>query len=231
MYWLAYRLPSGFVVHTRAMRDELVGRYSIPNDRVLVMEHGIEPHAGMPAVVSRSGKSGPLHLLFFGIVARYKGLDLLLEALKEIDVPFTLMIAGTSTETATLRDIRRRIAEHPAANAIRWRDEFIPEAEISRLFAAADAVVLPYRHIDQSGVLFQALRFGVPVIATQVGAFPEYVTEEIGETCPPENTSALAAALRRLHGRLGRISRQRIVEIGRRYLWPTTVRAVMPAYG
>ena len=230
MSFLTYRFAHGLVVHTQAMREELSSKHGIAIGDVHVMEHGLEADVAEPGKHSQCDGLGTLRLLFFGTIARYKGLDLLLEALKEIDFPFSLTIAGTSIDATIQRDIRRRIAGHPAANAIHWRDAFIPEAELSALFAGADALVLPYRHIGQSGVLFQALRFGVPVVATRVGSFAQYVTHEIGEICPPHDIHGLAAALRHLQGRLSRISRRRIAEVGSAYRWPLTVRALVPAY-
>jgi glycosyltransferase involved in cell wall biosynthesis len=230
VHWMTYRLPQCCVVHTREMADELASSYGIARERIVVMEHGLEPVAAAPAATTRGDVSAPMRLLFFGAVAPYKGLDLLLDALKQTDFPWRLQIAGTSVNSAYLAEIRRRIDEHPAETSIRWRDEFIPEQEVAGLFAAADALVLPYRHIDQSGVLFEALRFGVPVVASRVGAFTRYVTPEIGETCPPNDALALASALGRLRSRLPELSRQRIIELGRNYAWPLTVRPVVFAY-
>jgi glycosyltransferase involved in cell wall biosynthesis len=63
---------------------------------------------------------------------------------------------------------------------------------------AADLLVLPYRDIFQSGVLFLGYRYGLPVVATDVGSFREDVVEgRTGFLCPPENASELASAIDR----------------------------------
>jgi glycosyltransferase involved in cell wall biosynthesis len=60
----------------------------------------------------------------------------------------------------------------------------------------AAVVVLPYRRIDQSGVLFAALALGRPLVATRVGGFAEVVEQHgAGLVVPPEDPAALAAAL------------------------------------
>ncbi len=73
---------------------------------------------------------------------------------------------------------RRRELEAAAARvgAIH-RFAYIPFEDVPRYFAAADVLVLPYRHVSQSGVLFLALALGLPVVATRVGALPEVVRD------------------------------------------------------
>jgi glycosyltransferase involved in cell wall biosynthesis len=56
---------------------------------------------------------------------------------------------------------------------VRFFPRFINDAELPGYFRRADLVVLPYREIDQSGVLFTALAFGKPLLLSDVGGFPE----------------------------------------------------------
>ena len=61
---------------------------------------------------------------------------------------------------------------------------------------AADVLVLPYKEIFQSGVLFLAYSFGLPVVATDVGSFREEIVEgRTGLLCPPGEPAELAKAL------------------------------------
>jgi glycosyltransferase involved in cell wall biosynthesis len=59
------------------------------------------------------------------------------------------------------------------------------------LFRRADLAVLPYREIDQSGVLFTALGFGVPLVLTDVGGFPEIARAGAAELVPPDDAGGL----------------------------------------
>ena len=102
--------------------------------------------------------------------------------------------------------------------------------DIAEHVALPALLVLPYRYIDQSGVLFQALRFGTPVLATRVGQFEHYVTPEVGELAEPGAAAPLREALLRWHARCNGLSRARIREIGRAYEWPATVQALRAAY-
>jgi glycosyltransferase involved in cell wall biosynthesis len=231
LHALAYRLPDALVVHTAAMKQQLVERFGLPARRIHVMQHGIEPFGpGETAALPAPRTDGPLQLLFFGALLPYKGLDLLLQALAG-DVPdFELHIAGPCVDAELDRHFDRLIASHPARCSIVRTRGFIAEADVPALFMRADALVLPYRHIDQSGVLFQALRYGLPVIASDVGSLRDYVDPQIGEICAPGDAAALAAALRRFAARRGTLSRQHIRDHGRRFEWPLVTRALAAAY-
>lgn len=227
---LSFRLAHRLVVHTDRMREELTKRFGVNPEKVTVMEHGIEPLASLPQAVKDTHANHPLRLLFFGVVKQYKGLDILLDALQTTSVNFSLMIVGYCPDKSLEHDLRARMAAHRMAGSITWRNEFISEAEVEGLFTHADVLVLPYRHIDQSGVLFQALRYGVPVVATRVGSFAQYITETIGETCQPDNVDDLRQAIERISARRTALSREQIAVIGRGYEWQRTVQALAVAY-
>ena len=60
-----------------------------------------------------------------------------------------------------------------APPSVRWVPRFVADDELAAYFRRADLVVLPYREIDQSGVLFTALAFGAPLVLSAVGGFSE----------------------------------------------------------
>ena len=75
------------------------------------------------------------------------------------------------------------------------RIEHIPDEETELYFKAADVVALPYKHIFQSGVLFMAYSFGLPVIATDVGSGGHVAEGQTGFLCNPGDPDALAEAI------------------------------------
>ena len=78
------------------------------------------------------------------------------------------------------------------------KTEFIPDEDTELYFKAADVLVLPYRYIYQSGVLFLAHSFGLPVLATDVGPFRDEIIEgRTGFICKPEDSTDLASAIER----------------------------------
>ncbi len=79
------------------------------------------------------------------------------------------------------------------------RADFIPDDETEVYFKAADVLVLPYRHIYQSGVLFLGYSFGLPVLAADVGALKEDIVEgKTGFVFRPEDPADLAETIARL---------------------------------
>lgn len=115
-------------------------------------------------------------ILFFGFIRKYKGLDLLLEAmalLKDRMPALKLLIAGE------FYDDRKQYEEQIAALGLKenliLKTAFIPDNEIKNYFCAADLVVQPYRNATQSGVTPLAYHFEVPMIVTNVGGLPAMV--------------------------------------------------------
>jgi glycosyltransferase involved in cell wall biosynthesis len=169
-------------------------------------------------------------VLFFGYVARYKGLDLLLEAFASVgaDPSRHLVIAGLCLDSDLRKELDRAIRIHPHAARIHWLDGFVPDGEVAALMHAADCLAMPYRHIDQSAVLLMAMSSGLPIVATDVGSIAEYVSPNTGEIVPAGDVSALAAALDRVVSHAGTTVRNQL--IARRFEWRHTVEALVATY-
>jgi D-inositol-3-phosphate glycosyltransferase len=109
-----------------------------------------------------------------------------------------LIIAGKpKRETNYTTKLKLQAANKLPEKNVLFRMQFIPVDEVETYFVAADCIVLPYKNIFQSGVIFLAYRFGLPVIATDVGSFREDVIDGItGFICRPENAEDMAEKLR-----------------------------------
>jgi glycosyltransferase involved in cell wall biosynthesis len=81
---------------------------------------------------------------------------------------------------------------------VRLVPRFVADAELAGVLRRADLVVLPYREIDQSGVLYAALGLGRPLLLSDVGGFPEVATTGAAELVPAGDAGALHAGLRAL---------------------------------
>ena len=148
------------------------------------------------------GEASPIapwggRLLFFGIVRPYKGLDVLLRALARGPAYLTLTVAGEfwggTGETEKL------MAELGITDRVRLRPGYVPASEIPALFAAADALVLPYREATASQNALLAFAHGVPVITTTAGALADLVRDGVdGLTCAPGDVADLARVLREI---------------------------------
>jgi glycosyltransferase involved in cell wall biosynthesis len=159
-----------------------------------------EHQAAEPAAAGRlSSTPDPLHLLFFGIVRPYKGLDVLLRALARAGDGFTLTVAGEFW--AGLDATRVLVSELGLEDRVELRPGYVPVREIGGLLRRADALVLPYRSATASQNVWLAFAHGVPVIATRTGTFCEQVSDDVdGLLCEPGDGASLAAALVRFGG-------------------------------
>ncbi len=129
-------------------------------------------------------------VLCFGLMRPYKGIDLLLEAWRGIEAA-ELWIAGMPR-----MDISPLQAAAPPG--VRFVPRFIDGHELPAYFRRADLVVLPYREIDQSGVLFTALAFARPLLLSDVGGFPEVARTGAARTFPAGDAGALHDAISEL---------------------------------
>ncbi|MCG5218369.1 glycosyltransferase family 4 protein [Streptosporangium soli] len=155
---------------------------------------GLPPH--LPA--RQAGEAGTgirNRLLFFGIVRPYKGLDLLLRALPD---GVALTVAGEFW--GGLEETRRLIGELGIGDRVELRPGYVAAADVPGLFAAADALVLPYRSATASQNVWLGHEHGVPVIATRVGALADNVTDGVdGLLVPPGSAEALREAIVRFY--------------------------------
>ena len=133
-------------------------------------------------------------LLFFGVVRPGKGLDILLRALARTPDHVTLTVAGEFRDgTAGTRGLIAGLGLGPR---VTLRPGYVPAGQIPALFAAADALVLPYREAVGSQNVALAFSYGVPVVATTAGALAEAVRNGVdGLTCAPGDVDDLARAL------------------------------------
>jgi len=187
---LAYLLANRVLVHTHANARVLRAAYGSHID-VNVMPHGIAPR-----VNSITPPPQQPNILFFGVNRPEKGLDLLVDAVRQLGSGFGLTVAGMTPESnRALTD--RVMGEVPWA---KWIDRPIDEDEVPALISEATLVALPYRFFEaQSGVLHLAVEFAVPVVATDLGGIPEVVDGlGLGIIVPAGDVRALEAAIRSL---------------------------------
>ncbi len=122
-------------------------------------------------------------MLFFGRIAPYKGLDLLVQALPALaqtDPAVRLIIAGEIKKSecdAHWNAVQKMIDEYGMRNRVIEKIEYISDEDVEIYFKAADVLVMPYRHIYQSGLPFLSYNFGLPIVATDVGSLREDIVE------------------------------------------------------
>lgn len=117
---------------------------------------------------------GDFVLLFFGNVMHYKGVDLLIEAVRSIDLPdLKLIIAGSSKNEPEYGRLIEKLCDTAQDGRIIFMNRYIDHTLVPRLFAAADFAIYPYRKISNSGVLHLAIDMMTPVIISDRGGVSE----------------------------------------------------------
>lgn len=134
-------------------------------------------------------------LLFFGFIRRYKGLDLLLDAMADERIRkqnIKLLVAGEFYEDE--KPYQEKIKQ---LDNVILRTGFIPDPTVKYYLCGADAVVQPYRNATQSGVTPLAYHFERPMIVTNVGGLPALVPDgRSGLVCEPEPASIANAIVK-----------------------------------
>jgi len=195
------RLLSRFdavIAHSEHGADRLREDVGLEAARVHVIAHGAFDYLTRlpderPLPSELAAAEGPV-ILFFGLLRPYKGLDVLLEAFRAVEGA-ELWIAGMPRmPVEPLLEAAGR-----AAGTVRFVPRFISDPEIPALMRRADVVVLPYREIEQSGVLYTALAFAKPLVLSSVGGFTEVAQRHgAARLVAPGDAEALAAALSEL---------------------------------
>jgi D-inositol-3-phosphate glycosyltransferase len=202
-----YGLADHIFVHTEKMKRELTQEFAAPEGGVSVIPFGINnsvPNTRLTASEAKQRlgiKDNAKTILFFGAIRPYKGLEFLVEAFLQLaaECPqYQLLIAGEPRggSEAYWSEISKRIEGDIHRGQVIQKLQYIPDEETEVYFKAADVLALPYTHVFQSGVLFLAYNFGLPVLATDVGSIKEEVLEgKTGFLCKPSDPADLARAI------------------------------------
>jgi len=137
-------------------------------------------------------------MLFFGFIRKYKGLDMLFEAIHLLkkyphldDVK--LLVAGEFYDDE--KPYKELIEKLGIGNKLMLHTSFIPNSEVRYFLSAADLVVQPYRNATQSGVTPLAYHFEVPMLVTRVGGLPSLVPDGKAGLVADPNAEDLAVKI------------------------------------
>ena len=136
------------------------------------------------------------HLLFFGFVRKYKGLDLMLKAMGDSRIKamgIKLIIAGEFYDDKT--EYTDLIADLGIAKNIIMKSDFIPANKVKDYFCSADMITQTYRTATQSGVTQIAYSFDRPMLVTDVGGLAEIVPHNKVGYVTSQNPTEIADAI------------------------------------
>ena len=162
-----------------------------PDARYTVIQHPLYSHFGSKKdraeAEARLGlKPGKKNILFFGLIRRYKGLDILLEAFGKLSDDYQLIIAGEPY--GSFEPYQQIIDRLEGKDRIVKVLKYIKDSEVSDYFSASDLAVLPYRSATQSGISSVSYHFEVPMIVTDVGGLKETIGDRGTGLVAPEGS-------------------------------------------
>lgn len=142
-------------------------------------------------------------MIFFGFIRKYKGLDMLFDAMKILKndaSPETsnlkLLVAGEFYEKE--QPYLDQIAQNDIADRVILRTSFIPDSEVKYYLSSANLLVQPYRNATQSGVTPLAYHFLVPMVITRVGGLPAMVPEGVAGLIAEPTAESIAEKIKEL---------------------------------
>lgn len=202
-----YRQTDAIIVHAVANKEELVAKFALNIDKIHTIPMGsYSASYGIPHGKLHDNKgikvklgfaTGELVILFFGYIRDYKGLDILLEAMRSLQnkhQKVKLLIVGEPV--GSFEQYQKLIDSLPYPQYIYTVLRYVSTGEATEYLMASDVVVMPYRRIYQSGVIPLAYAHGRPVIATKVGGLPEVIDDtKSGFLVDPEQPELLADAI------------------------------------
>lgn len=168
-------------------------------------------------------------ILFFGFIRKYKGLDMLLEAIKILkdanELPdLKLLIAGEYYEDKKWYD--ELIAQLQIEEKLILKTDFIADEEVKYYLSAADFIIQPYRSATQSGVTPLAYHFEKPMLVTNVGGLPDLVPDKkVGIVCQP-NPNAIAAGIKELYHLGATCFLPNLLEEKKKYSWANLIKEI-----
>ncbi len=189
----------GFVVMSNSVLDDLLSLK--PNAKYLRIDHPLYDHFGEKKERNEACEllgldSSKKYALFFGFIRDYKGLDLLINAMKTVDEEIELIVAGEVY--GSFEKYQELITENGLQKRIHLFNKYIGDEQVPLFFSAADVCVLPYKSATQSGITSISYHFDLPIIATNVGGLAESIHhQETGLIVDEISSEAIAANINR----------------------------------
>ena len=190
------KTTSSIILHTTYSKQKFIKDHPEFAAKVEIVPHGV---LSFPPIKGKRkfsfASDSEKVLLFFGLIEKYKGLDILINALPYLkDENIKLLVAGRPQ--IPLYPFKKLSQELGVSDKIYWHTFFIEDEDVEEIFDNADLVVLPYRHVDQSGILMTAINYAKPIVASDTGGFSEIIQNgKHGYLFRPEDSEDLALKL------------------------------------
>ncbi|HRO45842.1 glycosyltransferase [Agriterribacter sp.] len=176
-------------------------------------------------------------VLFFGFIRKYKGFDILLDAMKivkekvsvQIAPPVKLLVAGEFYEDS--KPYLRQIKDNDIEDVLILKTDFVPDSEVKYYLCAADVVIQPYRNATQSGVTPLAYHFETPMIITNVGGLTAMVPDGKAGLVAEPDAGSIAVKIFRFYEMGEDHFIPGLIEEKKKYTWDNMVKAIEEVSG
>ena len=223
----AFRQVDYFIVQSAAVERDLNEYF--PGVKYRNIPHPVYENFGaeIPKQEARNllGISAKKVILYFGYVRAYKGLNVLIDAMRHLDDVLLLAVGEFYDDE---KKYRQQVKDLGLETKIRFVSDYVPNEKVGMYFSAADVVVLPYLSATQSGIIQIAYNFNTPVIATDVGGLAEDVIDQrTGYIVPSNNSKALAQAIQQFYEQdRGAVFSENIKIEKQKYSWDHFVKSI-----
>jgi glycosyltransferase involved in cell wall biosynthesis len=191
----AIRRGIQFITHGEILRQALAKEMALPLESIHSVAHGVLRFSETSS--SEASAVAPLPAtpmaLFFGRMEKYKGLHVLVDAIPLVQKQYpqaTFVIAGRGPALLEQKETLRALPQ------VQVMDYYLSQEEVDTLYRHASINLVPYVEASQSGVIATGFAYGVPAVASNIGALSEVVVPgENGCLVEPGNAQDLADAI------------------------------------
>jgi D-inositol-3-phosphate glycosyltransferase len=239
---LIYKLTDRIITHNEFSKLEILNVNADSSSCISIVPHGsYTPFINIQYDKEKSKEQLGIPnnrriLLFFGMIKKVKGLEVLLSALKGVikkNPDVLLVIAGRVWEN-DFSAYQKIIDENNLSEYILLHTKFIPQEDVEHYYCASDLVILPYKKIYQSGVLMMTLSYERPALVSDLPPLKEIISDnENGFLFKAENVSDLTAKLNSILSDEGLMEEVRVKGaelINTKYDWGEIGRQTKQAY-
>lgn len=167
LYTLLHRIVDKCIVLNKATVNSLVKRGISSND-ISIIAHPLYPTKMEKTFINN-------RMLFFGYIRKYKNVELLLEQFNRLEPSkssvsdHTLCLLGKCDE----EEILKVFDEQKSNPLIEIYNKSYSEQELDEQLSLAQGVIVPYRNINNSGVIIKALSAGIPLLVPNIPSIDE----------------------------------------------------------